>query len=83
MWAGGPLLLVVVLMLILMRLVGRLRRIHHLVFQRIATKWGCHSLPLLALLMSIDGIVRYNGIAEELSKGASTVERQMLLKLGG
>jgi hypothetical protein len=75
MWAGGPLLVVlVVLMLMLMRLVDGARRIHHPVLWWSTTRWGCHSRPLLGFLVSTNGVVHYDGIAEELKKGATSVE---------
>jgi hypothetical protein len=46
------------------------------------TRWGCHNLSLLSLLVSMDGVINYDGIAQELRKSAHSVERQLLLGLG-
>jgi hypothetical protein len=63
--------------------VGGVRGMHHPVLWQRTTGWGCHSLRLLALLVSTDGIVCYDGIAEELRKGATSAERQTLQEFGG
>jgi hypothetical protein len=36
---------------------------HHLVLVGSITRWGCQSLLLLSFLMSMDGIIRNDGIA--------------------
>jgi hypothetical protein len=45
--------------------------------------WGCHSLLLLSLLVSMNDVVRYDGIAEEPGEGATSAERHTLLEFGG
>jgi hypothetical protein len=78
---GGPLQMV--LMLMLTRWVGGAWRIRHPVLWQSTSGWGCHSLPLLDLLVSTYDIVCYDGIAEEFRKGATSAEQQTLRELSG
>jgi hypothetical protein len=56
------------LVLMLERLVGGARMIHHPVLWRGTTGWSCHNLSLIALLMGVDPIIRDDDIADELWK---------------
>jgi hypothetical protein len=67
---------------VLTRWVGDMSRMHHLVLWS-TTGWGSHNLPLLAFLVSTDGVVSYDGLAEKHGKGAIGIERQTLLELSG
>jgi hypothetical protein len=78
MWVGSPLLLVM-----LTRLVGGARFIHHPIFWRSTTRCRCHDLSLLALLVGVDHIIRDNDVADKLWKGSSSAEHKELLQLHG
>jgi hypothetical protein len=41
------------------------RRIQHPVICGSTTRWGCHSIPLLAFLVSADNIICNDGIAHK------------------
>jgi hypothetical protein len=90
-WAGSPLLLllltlVLVLVLVQLRLsrwVGGVVVVHRLVLQRSTTRWSSHNLPLLGFLVCADCVVHDHDIADELWKCPSSVERHVLLQLGG
>jgi hypothetical protein len=69
-------------MLVLTRRVGDVSRMHHPMLW-CTTGWGSHSLPLLAFLVSMDGVVSYGGLAEKCRKGAINIERRTLLELSG
>jgi hypothetical protein len=49
--------------------------VHHPVFGRSSTRWGYQSLLLLTFLVSMDGVIHDDGIAQKLWKGANSVER--------
>jgi hypothetical protein len=66
---------------VLMRWVGDVSRMHHPVLWWNTTGWACHSLPVLAFLVSRDGIVSYDGLAEELGKGAASTNDKRSLSL--
>jgi hypothetical protein len=69
--------------LVLMRRIGDVGRMHHPVLWRSTTRWGCHSIPLPAFLVSTDDVVSYDGLAEKHGKGATSTERETLLELSG
>jgi hypothetical protein len=56
---------------------------HHLVLWRRTTGWGCHRLPLLALLVSTDHIIRNDSVGHKLRESPASVERKALIELGG
>jgi hypothetical protein len=68
--------------LVLTRRVGDMSKMHHPALWH-TTGWGSHSLTLLAFLVSTDGIVSYDGLAEKCGNGAISIERQTLLELSG
>jgi hypothetical protein len=72
-WTGSP-------VLVLMRRVGDVSRMHHPVLW-CTTGWGSRSLPFLVFLVSTDGVVSYDGLAKKCGKSAISIERQTLLEL--
>jgi hypothetical protein len=46
---------------------------HNVVLWRSTAGWYCHSLPLLPLLVSMNSIINYNGIAQKFWKSPRSV----------
>jgi hypothetical protein len=78
-WAGSPLLLRTLMLVLGLRWIGGAVVVHRPVLQRSATGWSGHNLPLLGFLMDVDCIVRDHDVADELWKCPSSVERRALL----
>jgi hypothetical protein len=57
--------------------------VHHPVLWGSTSGRSCHNLPLLGFLVGADCIFCDYGIADELCKCSSSVERHALLELGG
>jgi hypothetical protein len=73
-WTGS-------LMLMLLGWVG-MWSTHHPVLVRNTIRWDSHSLLLLALLVSTDGVIRNDGIAHEFLKIPVSIESKVHLQLG-
>jgi hypothetical protein len=64
-WAGSPLLLMMVLMLVVVVVSGAVV-VHHPVLRRRTTRWSCHGLPLLGILVGTVHVVRDDNIVYKL-----------------
>jgi hypothetical protein len=73
-------------MLVLLRLsrwVGGTVVVHHPILRRSTTERSSHNLPLLGFLVGVDGVIHDHDVADELLKCPSSLERYVLLRLGG
>jgi hypothetical protein len=78
-WAGSPLLLRTLMLVLVSRWIGEAMVVHHPVLQGSTPGRSSHNLPLLGFLVGTDGIIRDHDIADELWKCPSCVERRALL----
>jgi hypothetical protein len=78
-WAGSPLLLRTLTLVLRSRWIGGAVMVHRPILQRCTTGWSGHNLPLLGFLVGVNCIVRDYDIADELWKCSSSIERHELL----
>jgi hypothetical protein len=65
-WAGSPLLLLMMVLMLVVVVVSGAVVVHHPVLRRRTTRWSCHGLPLLGILVGTVHVVRDDNIVYKL-----------------